>query len=159
MPDLVPYEQQPQPTQPHIIRYAIDFGTGPINVVLGDSGIYVTPLDSTKIEPQQIATILAHLLFMLNQLPQSTYQAFSEGINQLIYSLSDQVSDLSSLEEEVTSSYRGAVGWNDLSKISWASGEELTLALRSLYEIVNSARLQLPLPLKFDEPAELKSLP
>ena len=68
MTDLVPYEQQPQPAQPQTIRYTVDLGKGPVNIVMGQLGVYITPLNSS-IEPSEIATIAANILFMVNQLP------------------------------------------------------------------------------------------
>ena len=146
--DLVPYS--PQPPQNQSVRYTVDFGRGPVNIVFGRQGIYVTPLDSLLAGPE-LMRIAADILFSMSELKTSDYNAFIQGINTVIHNLERGDTTELSLEEMAAGTVRGPVNEDDLIEMGRTNRQKLTSALKDLYEkSLGIDYKQLPLPLQFE---------
>ncbi|MBI2142905.1 hypothetical protein HYU20_01005 [Candidatus Woesearchaeota archaeon] len=153
--DLVPYEPKQEPA----VRYSVDFGRGPVSVVFGKQGIYVTPLVS-HLDGSDIRTIAAVILFTMCELKQTNYDAFVHGINTIIFNLSQEDASELSLEEMAAASLKGSVSEDDLIEIGRTSREQLTADLKVLYrKFLGVDYRQLPLPLQFESEGRQLPLP
>ena len=154
---LVPY--QPQPSQNPSIRYTVDFGRGPVNIVFGRQGIYATPLDSLLDGPE-IMSIAAEIVFAMSELKKTNYYAFVHGVNTLIQNLSREDASELSLEEMTAVTVRGPVTEDDLIEMVRIDKQKLTPALKDLYKkFLGIDYKQLPLPLQFESEGRQLSLP
>ncbi len=141
------------PSQPRYneINYCIDYGNGPINIVIGRNGIHITPVNG-QIDANDALSAVASVVFGISQLHPEKYSEFVRGLNTVLAQLRrPQMGDFDSLEAQIDANLSGRVSDEHVIDIGRVSLEQLTRELRQLYRQVTEINYeQLPLPLKFE---------